>query len=98
MGAYTYGGGVAHYEDRATIPQAESLILAAAGRVVPSSVSWLRSILPSDVTSPIVHDVTAGRKLGSAKVALGTGSTNEAVFFQIEAKNYAPITLPSPGH
>jgi hypothetical protein len=96
MGVYTYGSGVAQFESRATVQQVDNLILATAQAVAPSSVSWLRSILPADVTSPIVTSVTANRTFGSAKVGISVagGTQNQDVYFQIEAKNYAPITLP----
>ncbi len=97
MGVYMYGSGVAQFESRATVQQVDRLILATAAAVVPSSVSWLRSILPADVTSPIMTSATANRTFGSAKLGFSAaaGTQNQDVYLQIEAKNYEPIALPS---
>jgi hypothetical protein len=96
MGTYMYGSGVAQYESRAPVPQVDSLMLATAQALAPSAVAWLRSILPSDVTSPVSTSVTANKRFGPVKLGFSTapGPQQEDVFLWIETKDYVAITNP----
>jgi hypothetical protein len=88
MGVYMYGSGVAQFVGRASVQEVDSLMLATAEAVAPSSVGWLRSVVLSDVASPIVTSATASQTFGSTRLefAAAAGTQNQDVFLQIETR------------